>query len=87
MIRQIGIYKDPFYSTNGCPKCGYINEVKYYNIKLTPAKLWDKQDKGFVVQCMDEGLTGAISDGETEDEAVKNIIEAIQGIEETRNKK
>jgi predicted RNase H-like HicB family nuclease len=42
----------------------------------------DELDGGYVAQCLD--LPGCISQGETEQEAVENLVEAIIGVLEAR---
>lgn len=70
-------------TTNSCPHCGEslstFADVKWYNIEM----LRDA-DGRVVAHCTDTGLTGAITDGKDEDEALENIIEAIKAIEEAR---
>lgn len=56
-----------------------IDVNRWYDIELIP----DEEDGGFTVRCLSPGLTGAISEGETEDEAIMNIREAIHAIEES----
>ena len=50
---------------------------KWYDIEL------EMVEDRIVARCLN--VQGAVTDGATEDEALDNIIEAIQGIEETRH--
>lgn len=42
----------------------------------------DEVDGGYIAECLD--LPGCVSDGETEEEAVQNLVEAIVGVLEVR---
>jgi len=42
----------------------------------------DTLDGGFIASCLD--LPGCVSQGDTEDEAVENLVEAISGVLEAR---
>lgn len=71
-------------TSNCCPHCGkLLNELiipNWYTIQL-----YRDSPRGgrWVARCTN--LQGAISDGATEDEALDNIREAIQAIEEARS--
>ena len=53
-----------------------MNKSKYKQGKFTVV-LREEKEGGYSIQCLE--LPGAISEGETKREALKNIKEAIQG--------
>lgn len=52
------------------------------NVTFTVEVEEDTIDGGFVAKCVD--LPGCYSHGDTEDEAVRNVVEAISGVMEAR---
>jgi predicted RNase H-like HicB family nuclease len=52
------------------------------NVTFTVVVEEDTLDGGFVAKCVD--LPGCYSQGDTEEEAVSNVVEAISGVMEAR---
>lgn len=52
------------------------------NVTFSIEVVEDELDGGFVASCID--LPGCYSQGETEEEAVSNLVEAISGVMEAR---
>ena len=77
-VVQVGITKTMSFSTATASPSELIIP-KWDNVELE-----SDEDNRIVAKCLD--LQGAVTDGKNECEALDNIREAIQGIEEARSK-
>jgi len=86
---KVGI-SDPETIITGLPP---PKNIHWHDIELSDEYMDDEDgdgkpelhyQKGLTVKCLTPGLTAAISEGDTEDEALSNIIEAIQLVEEAK---